>query len=298
MNLRPHTAFPLILAIFSMALRGLAPAQEADLDVGKIVADALKDAKTPPAEPARSSEANAPGGNPSAANAPAAPRSAADQAAAEAIRGDLAEIDAATQLWAREKKKPSKTKVTLKEIAPYLGPDSSVAGAGGTDRAGNPIDFGTVEDGPRVSSATAKALGQPDEFWGEFAPVISKKELAAMTLVDLKQIRLAVLSWDAENADAAGKPVTFDVLKTYLAPDSEVLKMEGNGRLGNEFVLGTPKDPVRISAETLKELGMPREYWGEFAPKTTTSSKTASRRSSRPPERSFGRKVKDFFKGR
>lgn len=295
MKLRVYPAFFLSAAVLSLACGGLVRAQD-EVDVSKIVAEALKENNNPPPAPA---PAPAPA-KPDAGDSPAPTdgRSAADRAIAEAIRGDLAEIDSATQLWAKEKKKAAKTKVTLHDILPYMKPESPVLTSGGNDRAGNAIDFGTVDDGPHISSATAKSLGQPADFWGDYAPVISKRELATQSLADLKQLRLAVLSWDAANPGAAPGPVTFDVIKGYLPADAEVLQSEGYDRLGYEYMLGTPKDPVHISAETYKELGMPKEFWGEFAPKSSGTTRTASRRSSEPPPRSFGRKIKDFFKGR
>ena len=43
---------------------------------------------------------------------------------------------------------------------------------------------------------------------------------------------------------------------------------------------------------------MPKDFWGEFAPKSGQgSTRTASTRHRDPPPKTFGRKVKDFFKG-
>ncbi len=263
----------------------LATAQE--VDIGSIVSDAVKETKTAPAP--------APAPAPEAAPEP----SAADRALAEAIKNDLADIDEAIDLWAKEKKKSAKTKVVFKEILPYLPPDSAVVNSGGNDRAGHAYDLGTVENGPRVAATTARELALGQEFWGDYAPPISKKEVAAATLTDLKQIRLAILARDTETPDAPGE-ITFDTLKGYLKEESDLWKMGGKDRLGNSFVLGTPSDPVRISGETYKALGQPREYWGEFAPKTTqrTARRDDDDDDRRSSGRSFGRKVKDFFRGR
>src|SRR4051794_1796281 len=232
-------------------LLALTPALLAqDVELGKIISDAAKEAEksAPPAQENPSPVTpDAQGSRPTPNRGGGVPGpDAAQRALAEAVLADCNEIATATNLWAQEKKKGPKTRVTLKDILPYLKPDSPVVTSGGNDRAGHPFDFGIAEAGPYVSSATVRELGQPQSFWGDYAPLPSKREIAIDTLADLKQIRLAVLKRDAEGVGNPGDKITFDALRGYLPEDSDVWKAEGFDRLGNEYFLGTAKDPVHI----------------------------------------------------
>ena len=60
-------------------------------------------------------------------------------------------------------------------------------------------------------------------------------------------VRLAVLKRDAEGVGNPGDKIAFEALRGYLPEDSDVWKAEGFDRLGNEYFLGTAKDPVHIS---------------------------------------------------
>jgi hypothetical protein len=288
---------PHLFALLSVASMSLAQ----DVELGKIVSDANK--STPPAE-------GVPQVNPAPAQ-PAAPSpgtalNPADKAMADAILADCTDIAQATNLWAQEKKKAGRSPVTLRDISPYLKPDSPVITAGGNDRLGNPYNFGTAEAGPFVSATTMKTLGTTPEFWGDYAPMASKQDLAAATLADMKQIRLAILKRDADGEGKPNEKITFEMLQGYLPEDSEAWKLEGADRLGNDYALGTVKDPIHLSTESFKEFALGKDYWGEFAPKSgQTASRSSSgsgsstrRRTTQPQSSGFGRKVKNFFLGR
>ena len=246
----------------------------------------------------------APSPTPPPSRTPKSPRPPAKEAPpAEAIAnlilGDLQQTQEAEKQWAEAKGKTGKVKVQFNFLLPYLPADSAVVTGHGKDRLGNPIDFGTLETGPHVSAATVKALSVGDDFWGPFAPLPTKQELAQDTLAELRQIRLAILNWDAANGSANTEPVEFAALKGYLPEASDLWKREGEDRLGNPYLLGPPSDPVHISPETAKTLAVGASFWGEFAPKGGVASKAVHHtRQYQERRRSFGSRIKEFFIGR
>lgn len=219
MTIRARLALPSLLAVFAAATC----ARAEDVELGKFVGAVEK-----PAAPAEApAPAPVPQQNPAPAPAPAPAANPganeSDRALANAILKDCNDIATATNLWAQEKKKAPKTRVTLRDIVPYMKPDSPVVTSGGNDRLGNPYDFGTADAGPYVSPNTLRDLGMPSDFWGDYAPRNG-----------------ATASNSSETADPSDEP----------------------------------------------------------SGKSSSNHTPTRRRSSPPPERTFGRKIKDFFKGR
>jgi hypothetical protein len=227
MIIRARLALPSILALLTAA-HG---ARAEDIELGKFAA-AIENPAPSETRPASVPQQNPPPAEP-ADSKPAGPNES-DRAKANAILSDCNDIATATNLWAQEKKKSPKTRVTLRDIVPYLKPDSPVVTSGGNDRLGNPYDFGTADAGPYVSPNTVRDLSMPTDFWGDYAPRGS-------------QVNATNGPSTASNSDA-----------------------------GND----------------------PSEEPGTSKPSSSHTPSHHRSSSSQPQEKSFGRKFKDFFKGR